>query len=74
MGFGRIADSKGLDLNLLIECEECKNVKMSLDNDTKELKLATESYVSNNNIFYWHSILAIVLGMLLLPLAKKERK
>ena len=72
MGIGRISDSKGLELNLLIECEECKNVKMSLDSTSKELKLATENYVNNNNIFYWHSILSIVLGLVLLPLANER--
>lgn len=73
MGIGKLVDSKGMDMNLLIECENCKNVKMALENETEELKLATESYVNNNNIFYWHSILAIVLGLVLLPLAKEDK-
>ena len=73
MGLGIITDSKGMEMELIIECETCENVKLSYDKENETLKLASENYVSNNNIYYWHAIMAIVIGLVLLPLVKEDK-
>ena len=61
--------------------EECENVKIATgtaiedsyivgDNDNT-LKIYYEYYVYNNT-FYWYSIMAIVLGVILVPFAKEK--
>lgn len=82
--FGIIPDSKNKILHVKINCDECKNVKMGigkslnketsiLENSGNTLKISMNNY-SKNNSFYWYSILAIVIALTLLPLARSEEK
>lgn len=82
--FGTIPDSKNKTLRLIINCDECENVKMgigkSLNNGTSilgssgdTLEISMNNY-SKNNSFYWYSILAIVIALILLTLARSEEK
>lgn len=76
MGIGLLENSVDKKLKLIIDCDSCNKVKMAvaLDNrDNEVLKLYEESYVDNSNIYYWHAFLSIVIGLVLLPLAKEER-
>lgn len=76
MGLGVIEDSLGMEFDLVITCDNCEDVFMatSLDeNGGRVLKLVKENYV-RNNIYYWHSIMAIAIGVVLLPIAKEEKK
>ena len=82
--FGTIPDSKNKTLRLTINCYECKNVKMmigkSLNDATSLLGSSDDTLMismnndSRNNSFYWYSILAIVIALTLLPLARSEEK
>lgn len=71
MELGVIENSKGMDLELIINCDDCDNVKIGLLGEDKKLKLSTENYIKNN-IYYWYIIMFIIIGLVLLPLAREE--
>ena len=75
------AGGEYVTFNLKIKCDECEDVKIAKstaiddsyivgDNDNT-LKIYYEYYVYNNT-FYWYSIMAIVLGVILVPFAKEK--
>lgn len=76
-----IKKSKGKEFIITIDCQECNNVELGyrepigkdiyIENDNEVLGMAI-SYYTKNNSFYWYSILSIVIGLVLLPLAKEE--
>lgn len=76
-----IKKSKGKEFVVTINCEECNNVKLGyrdsnekdnyIENSNKILGVSFNYYVENHN-FNWYSILSIVIGLILLPLAKEE--
>lgn len=71
-----INNSKNMEFDLVINCKKCNNVKMAIAIDKKgndTLKMMEEHYENNTRIYYWHSILAVIIGGILLLLAKGEK-
>lgn len=78
---GLIEYSKDEVFTLKINCDECQNVKVAkstaVDNSyivgdsDNTLRIYYDYYVPNNT-FYWYSILAVVLGLMLIPFAKEN--
>ena len=82
MGFPVIEDSYGKDFILSITCDKCENVQLAYmnkseentyieDNENKMLGIAIDYYTDNTS-YYWYSLLAIVIAITLLPLARSE--
>lgn len=81
MDLGIIEKSYNEDLTLTIDCEECKDIKVEtngtkkdsyiVENMDRTLKIYYDYYIENNT-FYWYSIMAIVIGLLLIPFAKEN--
>ena len=82
INLGKIPNSKDKIFTLKISCEDCQSIKIpvrksinqnneieGLDNET--LQILYTNYVPNNS-YYWYSILGIVIGLTLLPLARGE--
>lgn len=81
MQFPLIKESKGKEFIITIDCSECDNVQLGyrdskektnyIENNDKVLGISFNYYVENHS-FNWYSILSIIIGLILLPLAKEE--
>ncbi len=82
MGFPVVENSYNKDFILSITCDECANVQLAYmnkgekntyieGNRNKTLGL-TIDYYTNDTSYYWYSLLAIVVAITLLPLARSE--
>lgn len=83
MQFPLIKKSNNKEFVVTVDCESCNNVKLNylkkkkndsyIENVNDMTLRVSYDYYTKNNSYYWYSILSIVIGVTLLPLAKEEK-
>ena len=83
LDLNKIPSKDEKDFLINIDCQNCKNVKLSLkeSNDKKNYiegrsdnKVLEFNLINNvtNNSYYWYSLVGIVISLMLYPFAKEE--
>lgn len=81
IGLGLVEQTEEESFHLKIRCDECQGVHIAKSTAVDDsyivgdkdytLKIYYEYYVYNYT-FYWYAVMAIVLGMILIPFAKEN--